>query len=300
MNISSVEEYKSLSSGYNSLLNFYISSYIKQLKNSSKNYAKRTLTEIANYCMCFDRFLYISYPDITLENIKENHINEYKRFCLENLKNSPKTINKKIRYVRYLFNYIRNYWHNIEFNPALQIPYVKYEEKPPKYISQSELKLIIDTMYYFKYGIRDICITRFLSETGIRLDEVFALTMKDLDINKKEISITRNNIIYTFPLSKNLYLNLLEYLMLRDTFLKDRNTSLFISNLGTSYTIRAYQKRFKEAVIKCDFKETYTPRNVRAYFCYRMAENVEPVKLSSILTQRKVNQYYVDDIKNIF
>lgn len=300
MNINLIEKYKSLTGEYNSLLNSYVSSYIKCLKNSHKSYTQRTLIEIANYCMCFDKFLYVCYPDITLEDIKENHIREYQNFCLESLKNSSKTINKKIRYVRYLFTYIKNYWHNIEFNPALQIPYVKYDEKPPKYISQSELKMIIGTMYDFKYGVRDVCITRFLSEMGIRLDEAFALTIANVDIDKREISINRNDTIYTFPLSNNLYLELREYLVLRDKFLRDNNTSLFISNIGTSYTIRAYQKRFKEAVIKCDFKETYTPRNVRAYFCYRMAENVEPVKLSSILTQRKVNQYYIDDIKSIF
>ena len=257
---------------------------------------RRTKEETLLELYRFDKFLLAAYPDMKkISDIDTKHIENYRLFCKEALKNTNITINKKIRAIRLFFDYLRNVKKIIKYNVALEVSYYSTEEaEHPLHVPKSKLRILIDLMYSEKYGVRDVCITKMLAYLGLRINEIFELSIDSVNLDDKELYIKRENGYMTYHIPDILYVDLKNYVASRNDIHASDNT-LFLSNTGKPYPIREYQRKFKYAVIDADFKEPFTPRNVRATFAYYMAKNLKEEKLQLLLDQYKVEQYYIDD-----
>lgn len=299
--------YLKLKEEYEKLANetFILEEYIYKYKcylydpDTPVSYQKRTIFETLLDLQKFDRFLLIAYPNLKkITEIESFHIEAYKRFCMESLDNSNITINKKINAIKKFFSYLRDIRKELKHNIALDISYlVKVEAEHPLHIPKSHLDILVNILYTYKYGVRDVCITKLLAFLGLQINEIFSLTVDYVSLSNKEVYIKRNRELFTFPIPDILYVDLKNYLMLRNELVSGySNNILFLSNSGKPYPPREYQRKFKLAVIDADFKEPYTPRNARATFCYYMAKAVEKNDLKVILNQQKVDHYYINDI----
>jgi len=297
-----LNEYMSMSKGHFVLENL-IYSYKKYLLDNSK-YKNGTITEELNYLHNFDKFLKLTYPELnSVKQIKDTHIIAFRRFCSECLKNRNKTTNKKIRAIKKFLDYLTLVRHKLEYNPATKVPYLKTDkEKPPRYISKDNLRLILLTMEKMKFGIRDKCITMLIACLGLQVKEVFNLRIDDLEMKNKKIHIIRQGTTYTFPINDNLYICLKDYLSMRNDFITNNyesyNNYLFLSHTGKPYTPRAYQYKFKKALEIADIKGNYTPQNVRSSFAYYMAKKHDEDTMRKILNQTKVSHFYIDEVNN--
>lgn len=269
--------------------------------NNPAKLQNRTSTEILFELQKFDKFLLIAYPSLeAISEIEVSHIENYKRFCVEGLGNTYPTTNKKLRAIRKFFDFLRDINHIIKHNVALEVSYF-YEdiENQPVHIPGSRLKLLMDIMYNYKYGVRDVCITKLIALMGLRIGDIFELSYKSVNLQAKELYVKRDADTITFPIPDLLYVDLKEYIGVRVEIVnstKNYENNLFLSSTGNEYPLRSYQKRFKAAVIEADFKEIYTPRNVRATFAYYMAKNIGEDRLKMIMDQDKVDQYYMKEV----
>lgn len=309
MKTSEIKEKYKLPDTHHFILEKLIYTYMKHLFDPKTNieYKKRTISEILFDLEKFDRYLCIAYPGLTsVEQIEIRHIDSFKHFCREELLNTPDTVNKKIRAIRHFFDFMK---HNnvhaltnyrLNHNVALEVDYLKENiERLPVYIPKGKLNLIINILHKYKYGIRDVSITLLLALLGLKLDEIFNLKINNVNLKSKELSVLRDGTNTIFPIAGKLNVHLREYLLLRDSLSNGNSYKyLFMSHTGNQYSIRSYQYKFKLAVIEADFNVCYTPRNVRASFCYYMANNTDKTVLKKILNQEKVNQYYAEAVKN--
>lgn len=269
--------------------------------NNPAKLQNRTSTEILFELQKFDKFLLIAYPSLkSITEIEVTHIEDYKRFCVEGLGNTYPTTNKKLRAIRKFFDFLRDINHIIKHNVALEVSYF-YEDtdNQPVHIPGSRLKLLMDIMYNYKYGVRDVCITKLIALMGLRIGEIFELSYKSVNLQAKELYVKRDADTITFPIPDLLYVDLKEYVGVRVDIVnstKNYESNLFLSSTGNEYPLRSYQKRFKAAVVEADFKEIYTPRNVRATFAYYMAKNIGEDRLKMIMAQDKVDQYYMKEV----
>jgi site-specific recombinase XerC len=294
------EKYEGLE-GASFILQNLVYAYKKYLYDpkTPKQYKQRTSAESLYELLKFDRYLLAAYPELTsTKDIQSYHVDNYKRFCQKALGNTNKTINKKIRAIRKFFDYLRDVRREVLDNVTLNVGYFEeFETEQPPHIPKSKLKIITDTLYNFKYGVRDVSITHLIAYIGLGVGESLDLKINSVNLEDKELYVKRGKENIIFPIPDVLYCDLKEYIMIRSELLNDNSdSSLFISNTGHPYAAREYQRKFKSAIIESNMEGHYTPRNVRATFAYYMAKAVPEEKLRVILNQEKVDQYYMEDI----
>lgn len=113
-------------------------------------------------------------------------------------------------------------------------------------------------------AVRDNVILELLFSTGIRIGELVALNVSDVDLDKRQIQITgratRGRIV---PLTyENVIAAMTQYLELR----AERNVStpaLFVGRSGTRLTIYSIENIFKKHVRLADIKRHITPHALR-------------------------------------
>lgn len=266
---------------------------------ANKKLSNATITDIILELHAFDKFLMLAFPELkNVNELKSKHIDFYCKFNVNELLLLKKTVNRKLRAIRKLLDYLTNVRHFIEYNPALKVPYFKVEpETQPIYIPKDALRMVLASLEKRKNGIRDVTITKFLAYTGLQLKEIMGLRVEQIDMDNKKVLINRNNREYEFVIPEDLYKSLKQYLILRKVeLLQDATNYLFLSNTGNPYLARSYQYAFKNALIDSNIQGNYTPRHVKASFSYYMAQTVPEDKLRVILNQHKVEHYYIDDL----
>jgi site-specific recombinase XerC len=294
-----LEKFKSTDKG-SFILEKHIYAYKKYLIEN-KPLSSATITDIVLELHTFDKFLMLAYPKLEdVKELKSHHIDFYCKFNLNELLLLKKTINRKLRAIRKLLDYLTNVRHLIEYNPALKVPYFKVDtEKLPVYIPKDILRIVLSALENRKSGIRDVVITKLLAYTGLQLKEIMDLRTEQVDLQNKKIIVNRGRKEYEFVIPSDLYKSLKSYMEYRKHYLmKEYTNFLFLSNTGNPYTARSYQYAFKEALISSDIQGNYTPRHVKASFAYYMAQSIPEEKLKVILNQNKVEHYYIDDLIN--
>lgn len=279
--------------------NTFLTEYINKFNSFSFNYYKyelnlKTINLINYHIKEFEKFIYYSNPDYkSIDDISENDLTLFKDFCFNKLKNSPKTVNKKITSLNYFFKFLFREMNLIPYNYCLNITRIKTDEcKKAIIFSSSELRIIFANLREIKYGLRDIVISKLLLTTGLEIQEILNLTIKNIDLEHKSIIISNN---LSLPILDMLYTDLYNYLLLRKDLLKPNSTSkcLFLSQRGTQYSIRSYEKRFKEAIIKSNNIDlNLSPRNLRSTFLYQLGKVIsDKNELRLISRQKSIDKY---------
>ncbi|WP_321835647.1 tyrosine-type recombinase/integrase [Clostridium butyricum] len=284
------------------IFNSYIYEFMHMISKSKKLNNKTIYINI-KYIEMFDRYLYYFYPNATVTDINEYHVEMYKDFCVHQLKNTNKTINKKLKALNRFFSHLTDKGL-YQYNFMLNIRHLKNEEEhSPTIMSTSEIRILFSQMRQYIYGIRDVCICKLILQTGLNIHDILNICLDHISLSEKTIFITlKNKEKKIYSLSDSLMNELYNYLELRTTFDSNCSPYLFLSKRGNKYSIRSYQMFFDEAVRRCDFKIAYTPRNLRSTFLYNMSLLVEDSKLQEIAGQQTVKQYYelhLNPLRNI-
>jgi site-specific recombinase XerD len=112
-------------------------------------------------------------------------------------------------------------------------------------------------------AIRDNVILELLLSTGIRIGELVALNVSDVDLEKQQIQITgratRGRIVALSPVVVQA---LLTYLELRSERRLD-TPALFVGRSGTRLTIYSIENIFKKHVRLAEIKRHITPHSLR-------------------------------------
>ena len=113
-------------------------------------------------------------------------------------------------------------------------------------------------------AIRDNAIIELLFLTGIRIGELVALAVSDVDLEKRQIHITgRGTRGRNVPLASDEIVSALsEYLSLREDRRID-GTALFVGRSGTRLTIYSIENIFKKQVRLAEIKRHITPHALR-------------------------------------
>lgn len=263
-------------------------------------YSGSTLDYAINELHRFDRFLKLKYGDLdAVDKIKQEHIKEYLMFCKEELLLKDSTINSKLRYIKFLFDFIDEHLRIIEYNPAYKVHFFKIDRNNDvEYMPKKSLK---DFLYFMEnriYGVRDVVISKFLAYTGLKINEVFDLQVTDLDFNNNTFVVKRNGENHTFGIPQDLLESLEKYLELRNLKLLHFPTdNLFLSKTGKKYSYRSYSYAFKDTVEKTGFSKDFSPKHLRFTFAVNMSKVTSKDKLKRILNQNIVDHFYIDEIK---
>ncbi|MGO4886416.1 tyrosine-type recombinase/integrase [Anaerobacillus sp. MEB173] len=169
----------------------------------------------------------LQMQDVQLDDfieIDQIGIKNYIEYLAIYVENNAKTINRKLSALKSLFDYLKQQ-NIIKVNPVDGIERPKIKKRDPIYLQRTEYKQLLEFIlsdeglsarqrpFHHRFKKRDIAIIHMLMMTGLRISELCKLTLKDIDLGKKEISVTgKGNKQRTIPISDGTLIVLEDYL----------------------------------------------------------------------------------------
>lgn len=180
---------------------------------------------------------------------------------------TPKSISRKINSIKAFFRFLKTQGL-IDKNPAASVSHPKYEVNPPRILSKMEYRALRDAC---RHDSRISAIVELLLQTGIRISELAALIVDDLDFDKKDLIIRpyESHSLRRVPINRPALEALKAYLNSRP---KTREKTVFVTKTGKPFLIRnirtAIDRYFKIAGIKGakvnDLRHTFVAEQLAA------------------------------------
>lgn len=146
----------------------------------------------------------------------------------------PRTVNLHLSALSTFCNYLVKQ-KKLQSNPVKEIVRPKEKKRLPSFFSPEVLKLYFDTPVADDYqSVRNRMIVTLLYDTGLRRAEAASLRIRDIDLSRGTITIIgKGNKQRSVPIVESLKEKIGDYLLLRDGFLKDRQSdSFFLTDAG--------------------------------------------------------------------
>lgn len=164
-----------------------------------------------------------------------------------NKKISITTVNNYLRNMKVFFSYCVEA-RIIKENPMSKMRQLKNNRKPKGQITDQEFKRLLQNMDTTKFHeFRDYVIIQLIFDTGMRIGETLSLNIKDVDIERRAISIPQE--ITKGRKERYVFFSLtMQRLLRRWLQYKDRYTEsdlLFCTKRNTRLSISNLEKNFK-------------------------------------------------------
>ena len=165
----------------------YIQEFIRYLKYE-RRYSVHTQKAYEFDLIQFNDYLSSEY-ECTLIDAKDVMVRSWMMFLIEG-NCTKRSLNRKLSSIRQFYKYaLRN---DILFvNPTLRVVSLKSDKKIPSFISDSEMSLLLERINFPESyeGKRDKAIIQMFYNTGMRLSELIALKIDDVNFSQKYVKV---------------------------------------------------------------------------------------------------------------
>lgn len=267
----------------------------KKMANNSLEAYRRDIADFNKYC-----------EEKSIESLRDVTNTEIVSYLLA-LKNDGKsaaTINRKLASIRALYKYFVEKGVT-ESNPTANIKSPRVERKEIEYLTLAEVDKLLAAPDDTLKGKRDKAILELLYATGIRVNELVASNIEDVNLRigfftcPGEIGKAR-----IVPLGRPAREAIERYLDdARDMFVKNNRgeRALFVNYYGKRMTRQGLWKLLKTYGKKADIEEKITPHILRNSFAVHMVQNGADLKsLQELLGHEDISatQIYLSVTKN--
>ena len=165
----------------------YIQEFIRYLK-FERRYSVHTQKAYELDLIQFNDYLSSEY-ECTLIDAKDVMVRSWMMFLIEG-NCTKRSLNRKLSSIRQFYKYgLRN---DILFvNPTLRVVSLKSDKKIPSFISDSEMSILLERINFPESyeGKRDKAIIQMFYNTGMRLSELIALKIDDVNFSQKYVKV---------------------------------------------------------------------------------------------------------------
>ncbi len=195
---------------------------------------------------------------------------------------TPKSVSRKINSTRTFYRFLKISEY-ITDDPSLLITHPTYQLAPPRILTPTEYRALRDAA---RNDARMYAVIELLLQTGIRIGELAALTLSDMQKDSLHIAPFEKHEERTVPLNKRAKDALEKYLEVRP---KATENTLFITKSGKPFLIRnirtAVERYFRLAEIKGakvnDLRHTFVAHHLK--------HGVSLVMLSKLLGHKRLS-----------
>jgi len=161
------------------------------------------------------------------------------------------------------------------------IPKLKKSKKLPVYLTKAEIGRLLNTA---RGNIRDFTIIAFIIQTGVRVNELINLKMKDVDLQDGTIRVKgKGDKERIIPLSKDMVKILSRYL-------QGRKEGYLFEIKGRKISVSTIQKMVKKYAEEAHLKKSVSPHKLRHTFATLALEaGVNPFTLKDLLGHSSLN-----------
>lgn len=201
-----------------------------------------------------------------IDEVSSEDIDEFKAL-LNKQRYTGKSISRKINSIKAFFRFLISQ-SMITSNPAEVITHPKYDQSPPRVLSKIEYRALRDAC---RGDARMSAVVEVLLQTGMRISELAALQLGDVDFERNIIVIQAQNSrgARKVPLNVAAKNSLTEYLQVRP---RAREKTMFLTKTCRPFLVRnirtAIDRYFRLAGIKGskvnDLRHTFIVEQLKA------------------------------------
>lgn len=203
---------------------------------------------------------------IHVDEVAADDIDQFKQL-LKKQRYTGKSISRKINSIKAFFRFLISQ-NLIERNPADTITHPKFDQAPPRVLSKIEYRALRDAT---KGDLRMYAVVELLLQTGMRISELAALEVDDIDLQSNVITIKPQDTreIRKVPLNLPAKKAVMDYLEVRP---RARENTLFLTKTCRPFLVRnirtALDRYFRLAGIKDakvnDLRHTFIVEQLKA------------------------------------
>lgn len=234
-----------------------------------------------------------------LEELDKHHIHEVDKGDIEaflakmSTKGyTPKSVSRKLNSTRTFYRFLKVNEYLTD-DPSLLVAHPRYELAPPRILKPTEYRALRDAA---RNDPRMYAIIELLLQTGIRIGELAALRLEDIQGDSLHISPIEKHEERNVPINKPAKDALNRYLAIRP---KVEDTHVFITKSGKPFLVRnirtAIERYFRLAGIEGakvnDLRHTFVAHHIK--------HGVSLVLLSKILGHKRISttERYLEYVK---
>ena len=168
--------------------------YISYLQNENKD--PKTIEAYSKSVMEFQKWYFeTTGQEFNPEIITSLDIKDYISWLATNQKQSPRTINKKLGGLKNYFNYLVEE-EVITVNPTVKVKSIKISalQQSPRWLTRHEQAKLLHCIEKNKNPqkrARDYAIAQLMLHAGLRVFEVAALDLDDIDLKRDILTVRK-------------------------------------------------------------------------------------------------------------
>ena len=210
----------------------FIDAFLKYLR-FERNYSEKTIVSYRIDLVEFEGFLKKVDAEKDLVAVDADLVRSWMVSLMENGR-SVATVNRKLSSLRSFYRFLlkRRF---VDLDPMLKVVGPKKQKTLPSFLRVQEMDRLLDECSPSEgfEGVRDRLILEMFYATGMRLSELVGLNDADVDFSAKLLKVTgKRNKQRLIPFGEELWVDLLEYVKIRNEALPDRDCALFVRKDG--------------------------------------------------------------------
>lgn len=289
----------------------------------AENLKQKTLEGYESNLRYFMEWMNDNYPDASINDVTINILREYIMWCANEKEYykghpfksdldkqrrglSPASINVRIRTLKTFFSTLKEE-EIISRNPTDNLSLMKVDIDSVQPLTEDEIRRLLaapDQSFYAQF--RDYCILVLMLDTGMRLNEICSLEIKDVDLRARQIILpakkNKNRKPRVLPISNETVRLLLQLITeSRQYFDSDY---VFNTYYGEPINEKTIQKAINKYAEKAGIEKRVSPHVIRHNFAKMAALNgmdifslMRMMGHADISTTRRYVQINDDDIK---
>jgi integrase/recombinase XerD len=243
-----------------------------------KGYSENTQAAYSNDLSQFLEYLRSHFPEIQYwDEVTKQHLIDYIMYMKGDLEYASSTTARKVAAVKSLFHYLLTH-AKISDDPTVTLDSPHVKKYVPKAISRTEVECLLAKPEEdaSPRGYRDKALLEVLYATGMRVSEVVALEVGDVDLATGSVRcFGKNDQERVMPIPQRAVEALEVYLEKgRRALLKDpEEKALFLNPRGTQLTRQGLWLIIKGYVRDAGLSESITPHTLRHSFATHMLDS---------------------------
>ena len=213
-----------------SATNMFIDSFIGYLK-AERNYSVHTLRAYAGDLRSFEEFMARIDESISFFDADVDIVRAWVASLMD-AGAAPSSVCRKLSALRSFYSYCRSTDASLS-NPAVVLQGPKRRRKLPAFLKESEMDMLIDEVQFGEgyAACRDRMVMMLFYETGMRLSELVALDVDDIDFGASVVKVLgKRSKERVIPFGNGLKSELERYLEVRGQFANNSAGALFLSS----------------------------------------------------------------------
>jgi len=205
---------------------------------------------------------------------------EYYLIQLKNKGVSTSTMLRKLSSMRNYLRFLKNKGY-ADNDPTLSFSAPKNEKKPANALTMQEIQMLLEQPVGDDYkSVRDKAMLELLYATGLRVSELMALNIDDVDIDSGHIVCSGRIKGKTIPINSRSLMFLLHYITnVRCLVVKSDEKALFVNLQGIRMTRQGFWKIIKYYNRKSGIDKQITPNMLRHSFAIHMLGSGADIKV---------------------